>query len=226
MCCVAACSSALVYFRVWQSYACFTLCPQGKTFVFMPELTSSLKLARDISELIIYSLHQSFWFLTDGCLLYSWRWVGEEGDEEIVRQKRLKCLKWLHLSIPMSDFNKQGTKKKKKTLPTAFLCVCISDTFWKCECVFVHPLSASPPGFRSWRWWRGWRSRARCTRARFQTAWCCWWTACKCCWCSRHSYSCPAPGRRFQRPTQRWIPVRLVPVAQTHAAVIPTTIRV
>lgn len=67
-------------------------------------------------------------------------------------------------------------------------------------------LSVSRWGSLSCRWWQGWRSKPRCTREHFHSGWSCWWTGCRCCLCSRHSYSCPYPSHRCQKPTQRLSP--------------------
>lgn len=66
--------------------------------------------------------------------------------------------------------------------------------------------SVSRWGSPSCRWWRGWRSKPRCTRGHCHSEWSCWLTGCRCCWCSRRSYSCPSPFPRSQKPTRRWSP--------------------
>lgn len=162
---------------------------------------------------LFYISHSDFWQINAYSVILT---GAEEGEEDLVTSRRLQYLKLLHFNIPMSDLD---TKGKKKSFFFFF------GYAWEIrfQSVFVHSLSVFLPGFQSWRWWRGWMSRARCTTARCKTAWCCWWTECKCCWCNRHSYSCPAPDRRFQRPTRRWIPVRHVPGAPKYAAVIRRT---
>lgn len=76
-------------------------------------------------------------------------------------------------------------------------------------------LSVSHWGSPNCRWWRGWRSKPRCTRGHCRSAWSCWWTRCRCCWCSRHSYSCPSPSLRFQTPTRRLSPSHRAPRERT-----------
>lgn len=71
--------------------------------------------------------------------------------------------------------------------------------------------SVSRWGFRYCRWWQGLRNRPRCTTAHCHTAWCCWWRACRYCWCIHHSCSCPVLALRYPMPTWRWSPAHLDP---------------
>lgn len=83
--------------------------------------------------------------------------------------------------------------------------------------------SVSHWGSLSYRWWPGWKSRPRCTRGHCHSRWSCWWTGCKCCWCSRHSCSYPSPSLRFQTPTQKWNLNHLGP-GEAHQSKIQTDI--